>query len=370
MIELNKDRLVFTFPEVHEDARFSIEFQRTLRIPDDGSDYPLPAGLGRFPLRHVDDHASSVPPQWLQRGGVMMPMYQSEALWINFDDTGYPFAVKIAAGKINAVTGGPWESGLHFGPSPSDREEDELFLGWSHSEREVSGQGDGTPEQGDDSPEQDYVVLPDQPWLDGFNVGSGRIRQFVAMPLGEGYTAEEQVTGEAEHGGLQILAYPMKTDAYEEWQKIQRDVHADLRPLSEMAEGACAAPDMGLGLGGLMRQDISADPHEPSVWDVKNPARCFVHLTNSVQWAAITGQAPPTEPATAKDYRNARVPWFNYYATGDILPGSPQLAKLDSVATIAAMKAKPLPDNDPIPIDRVTLLRKPRNIGQVRELAE
>ncbi len=28
------------------------------------------------------------------------------------------------------------------------------------------------------------------------------IRQFVAMPLGEGYTAEEQLTGEAQHGGL------------------------------------------------------------------------------------------------------------------------------------------------------------------------
>ena len=31
------------------------------------------------------------------------------------------------------------------------------------------------------------------------------IRQFVAMPLGAGYTAEEQITGEAEHGGLQIV---------------------------------------------------------------------------------------------------------------------------------------------------------------------
>ena len=40
------------------------------------------------------------------------------------------------------------------------------------------------------------------------------IRQFVAMPLGEGFTAEEQITGKAEHGGLQIIVYPMKHEAY------------------------------------------------------------------------------------------------------------------------------------------------------------
>jgi hypothetical protein len=31
------------------------------------------------------------------------------------------------------------------------------------------------------------VVLPEQPWLDGYCVEKGYIRQFVAMPLGEGY---------------------------------------------------------------------------------------------------------------------------------------------------------------------------------------
>ena len=61
-----------------------IEFQRTLRIPDDGKIYPLPAGFGRFPLRHVDDYKDTVPAPWIERGGVLMPMYQSEALWIRF----------------------------------------------------------------------------------------------------------------------------------------------------------------------------------------------------------------------------------------------------------------------------------------------
>ena len=86
------------------DASFpalTIAFQRTLRIPDDGRTYPLPAGLGSFPLRSVDDFPATAPASWLQRGGVVMPMDQSEALWISFSAR-YPCAVKIAAGKINA----------------------------------------------------------------------------------------------------------------------------------------------------------------------------------------------------------------------------------------------------------------------------
>ena len=61
MITLEHDCLVFRFPEVHKDARCAIEFQRTLRIPDDGLEYPLPPGMGGFPLRHLDDYARRVP---------------------------------------------------------------------------------------------------------------------------------------------------------------------------------------------------------------------------------------------------------------------------------------------------------------------
>ena len=190
MIELKKNHLVFSFPEVHKRATLSIDFKRTLRIPDDGETHHLPPGLGSFPVRHVDDHAAKVPSDWLQRGGVMLPMYQSEALWICFggggwgrSGTGYPFAIKIATGKINAVTGETWKPELTKKP-------------------------------------QDYVVSPTQPWLDGYCVEKGTIRQFVAKPLGAGYTAEEQLTGEAEHGGLQLLVYPMKAEA---WERVRAE---------------------------------------------------------------------------------------------------------------------------------------------------
>jgi hypothetical protein len=131
-----------------------VVFQRTLRIPDDGRSYPLPPGLGSFPIRRVDDFADRVPEEWRARGGVFLPMYQREAMWISFQGQYWkPRAVKIGVGKVCAITGAPWSEDLHRHP-------------------------------------QDYVVTPPQPWLDGICAGKGTIRQFVAMPLGMGYTVE------------------------------------------------------------------------------------------------------------------------------------------------------------------------------------
>jgi hypothetical protein len=55
VIELKDDRLLFSCKEVHPRARLSIDFQRTLRIPDDGESHPLPPGLSNFPLWPIDD---------------------------------------------------------------------------------------------------------------------------------------------------------------------------------------------------------------------------------------------------------------------------------------------------------------------------
>jgi hypothetical protein len=180
MIELKQKTLEFSFPEAHPDAKCRIHFKRTMRIPDNDQTHNLPPDLGKFPLHHIDDFVT-IPKAWQGRGGVFLPMYQSEAMWISFDST-YPCAIKIAAGKINAVTGDAWCDELR-------------------------------------TDKQDYVVTPDQPWLDGFNVGGNTVRQFVAMPLGEGFTAEEQLTGEAEVGGLQVLVSPMSKERYEQKQR-------------------------------------------------------------------------------------------------------------------------------------------------------
>ena len=310
MIELKRDNLLFTFPEVHPNANLSINFQRTLRIPDDDKNYPLPPGLGSFPVRHVDNFTEKVPDQWIERGGVMFPMRQSEAMWITFNsiqattekgwdkfeplDGEYPFAVKVATGKINAVTGEPWENSLHKNP-------------------------------------QDYLVVPDQPWLDGYCVEKGIIRQFVAMPLGSGYTAEEQITGEAEHGGLQIIVYPMKADKYEKLMSERSSYRLSLEePLEDVAY--CVNFDMGLAPGGKMQQEIYEDEYE--------------------QYSSDNG-----------------MPWFDYYdEKASSLSGSKKLSHLKSITEKAKEKRDdPLPENESANPKHVIKIRKGLKKNQVRE---
>lgn len=303
MITLDDDQLVFRFPDVHPDAECRIAFQRTLRIPDDNRDYPLPPGLGDFPLRHVDDHADRVPDVWREHGGVFLPMHQSEAMWIGFDGE-YPMAVKVAAGKIDALTGDDWQNALSDDP-------------------------------------QDYLVVPEQPWLDGFCVRKGLIRQFVAMRLGEGYTAEEQLTGEARHGGLQIAVCPMKRSAYDDLQICPRDAYLE-------CAGPFSAPeDMGFAPGGLMRQEVYEDPHDLDAWEQSARSRCFVHVLNSVQFLHVTGAEPPHRPPTAAEYSEAGLPWFEYYAEDRrALEGARKLAGLDGVARKSWKKGL-RPENEP-----------------------
>jgi len=51
-----------------------------------------------------------------------------------------------------------------------------------------------------------------------------------------------------------------------------------------------------------MRQEIYDDPFDIKDWDTENMSRCFVHITNSLVWRAITDEMPPTIPLTASEY--------------------------------------------------------------------
>jgi hypothetical protein len=319
-IHLENDALVFA-SDVHADARLRIVFQRTLRIPDNDRDYPLPPGLGAFPLRHVDDYAAQLPESWVRRGGVMLPMYQAEALWLRFNAFDYPFALKVAAGKVNAVTGDRWSLGLNRDP-------------------------------------QDYAVTPVQPWLDGYAIEEGVVRQFVAVPLGQGYTAEEQITGAADWGGLQIVAYPMKTERYERLLRERAQALARFADLDAMAVPAApAAAAMGLAPGGRMKQVIHKDPYALEDWDQRAGLRCFIAILNSEDWQTVTGEPPPSKPVSAQDYARAGLPWFKHYSDAPALGGAVRLARLKSWARMARAKGDPIGDAaDDVPITRVVKL--------------
>lgn len=294
------------FPSVHKAARISIALQRTFRIPDDGSEYPLPPGLGTFPMAAVDDLRGDVPAQWREEGGFVMPMYQSEALWMCFSPSGeeafgvpYPFTVKVVSGRINALTGEDDTNGLVAKP-------------------------------------QNYCAVPEQPWLDGFCVEKGIIRQFVAMPLGEGYTVDEQLKGDAGHGGLAFEITPLKREKY--LALVAEHAAKGDRPPRMFEHFSCEAAPMGMGAGGRMRQEIYEDPFTPDDYDTEATIRLPLHICNSMAWRTATGAEPPHPPWTAEDYARKGLPWFEWYSEKPAIQGGAKLQGIKSVAELADAK--------------------------------
>ncbi|WP_434095476.1 hypothetical protein [Streptomyces goshikiensis] len=302
-----------------------VRFIRTLRLPESGT-HALPPNLGEFPLRRVEDYPDTVPGEWLAKGGVMLPVYLREAMWLSFGGTREPAALQVGVGKVCAVSGERWSGRLARDP-------------------------------------QNYVVLPRQPWLDGINSGDGTVRQFVAVPLGLGATVEGQVTGEETTGGVQLQAFPLGPQALERWREGERarllpppppapgggalyggppapsggfggyGAPAPMRAAAPAAPGAApAAPAMGLGVGGSMRQEVYRDDRALSAWAPEPAARIFVHLVTPPAWRRITGEEPPPSPVDRAAYTRAGLPWFDYYdESGHDLPTTGTLGQVKPV---------------------------------------
>lgn len=246
----------------------------------------------------------------------MLPMYQGEAMWMSFEST-IPCALKIVSGSVNALTG--------------ERDLQEL-----------------------DSDPQNYVVVPDQPWLDGFKVSKGTVRQFVAMPVGSGYTASEQLAEDTKAGGLVIEAFPMRAErCFPEFlecelENIMHDVLTNLFGMGWEGESqilCCrAVPTMlcesvGLGAGGKIQQEVYADNHGIDSWSFEHSSRVCIHTCNAMMWRKVTGENPPHPPLTVPEYTRHRIPWFDFYRDDlEALPETENLAGVKSVAQVSAAK--------------------------------
>lgn len=294
-----------------------IRFIRTLRLPESGT-HELPPGLGEFPLRRVEDYPDTVPPQWRAKGGVMLPVYLREAMWLRFGGSREPAALQVGVGKVCAVSGERWTGRLSRRP-------------------------------------QNYVVLPRQPWLDGINSGDGTVRQFVAVPLGLGATVEGQVTGEETTGGVQLQAFALSPGELRKWREAERERALRVRPSDPGSAPAgfgygapppapmaaapapapaprASAPAMGLGVGGTMRQEVYRDDREPAAWADRPAARVFVHLVPPPEWRRITGEDAPPSPVDRAAYTRAGLPWYDYYdETGADLPAAGPLGAVKPV---------------------------------------
>lgn len=349
-MKISNNRIVF-------DGGFAITLHRTVRLPEDGNNHDLPPSHGAFPMKRLEDYQDKVPASWKGHGGVMIPMHEREAMWIGFD--GSTSAVKIATGKVNAVSGGKWSEELQP-PTGVDGKD----------------------------PEQDYMVGPSpQRWLDGYNIGKGVIRQFVAQAMGKGYTVEAQVTGKEDVGGIQVLVVPAKPGAikpspvyrgysalmscadsmtipsfesdfsggssevmYEscasmgptasagpQASSMDSDVTKGISGVStkSMRRGAVRSAslpksaEIGLAQGGRMTQEISVDPHGIDTWDMSKSERIFIHIVNAQLWEEITGEKCPPSPVPATEYKGA---YFTYDSGEAAVNGSGTLANVKPVS--------------------------------------
>lgn len=298
-VSVEADRILFG-------DRLSVSFHRTLRVPEDGRTYPLPAGLGRLPILRARIGGAS---------RLLLPMHAREAMWIGFSGAAWkPHAVKVVAGGINAVTGTP---------------EDPI---------------------GDPGEPQDYLVCPLQPWLDGFNAGQGEIRQFVAMPLGEGYGAGA-AHGLPERATLGIAAFEPRPGRF-----------PDAPPPASGGPVRLSAPRaaMAVSAGGTIRQKLYLDPHGHDAWDAGNHGRIELTLLDSRRVAELTGEPALPTPVDAAAYAAAGLPWFDLddadASALDPRGGSPPR----TVAARDRELGRPAEPPGPEPTPPVTLRRRPK----------
>lgn len=261
--------------EIRFGESVTIGFERTLRIPADGRPYRVPPGLDVFPLYRVEDYAERVPASWRCGEGLFLPLYQREAVWITFSGRWWkPSAVKVAVGTINAVTGELWKDGLCGSP-------------------------------------QDYIVVPEQPWLGGVAAGQGYIRQLVAAPLRPGPATTGQMTDEEESGRVQITVFEPKPGRFPDtppittWRPAQ---DAQCLMACRPAAGTCRI------CGTPVRQRVHPDEHGLDAWDLDSAGTVTVHLVNTATFREITGASPPTTPISRRHYAQFRLPWLDSYA--------------------------------------------------------
>lgn len=329
-----------------------ISFNRTLRIPEDGKRYNLPAGFGRLPILRVEDVADRVPEKWRQEGGLIIPLYQREALFLEFSGvTWRPVISKAAVGNINAITGKPHDLHLKAG-------------------------------------RQDYVVIPIQKWLDGIYFSNNTVKQFVAMPLGQGYTIEAQVTDEEINGGFQLAVFEPKVGKFmeprqEPWVKTvetqalnsQRVPRKDDVLYSQGTSARYSLPErnveMGIAAGGSIKQQIFEDEYGITTWDKDSFLALNIHIVNSAVYEEITGQKAPTSPITAEEYAKRKLPWFAHYDETRRTVSAPKIfQKALSVFQIDAARGKTVGHKAPInsiPVIQIKTLTLAERVNELRE---
>lgn len=170
-------------------------------------------------------------------------------MWINFSSYN-PFAIKLYVGSINAVSGEPAVETMATSLRRLKLLSEQKSL-------------------------QDYVVTPAQLWIDGIASQNGRVRQFVAMPVGSGYSVEAQITGEEVVAGLQFEITPRKAVPvpelkpvvmpryfYEPVPPVPKPVYKPLGPVTAPDPNRFSYPKSTLSVGYRPGRQLSFSVNE------------------------------------------------------------------------------------------------------------
>ncbi|KAF7943367.1 hypothetical protein EAE96_011294 [Botrytis aclada] len=288
-------------------GKMEISFHRTIRVPDDGKNYQLPPDLGEFPIFSIDDYAEKLPVNIVRKGGVFVPIWQREALWIKFHAYKTSrFAVKVFVDGINVLS----EESRHCEIEPVE----------PVAESDVK---------------QDYLVVPGQRWLDGVVRTNGTVMQFVTVPTGSGYSVEAQITGVDKIAGLQFEIIPFREILSVEegmivhlvlnvrggfdyansssWEKKQLQKTMEREDEKREKEEYERNYELTLAPGGSIHQAIRRDYFDKDRYDEKNAVMFNVQFLAPKTFHLVTGTPPPQTPVSAESYAKHGYPFFEMY---------------------------------------------------------
>ena len=251
-----------------------LTFHRTVKVKNSLETSNLPPSLGICDIYKVSDYPNTCPKLW-DKDAYFIAMHDKEAMWVSFQSL-EPIAMIIGAGKTNVLSGKEFNNKLE---------------------------------------EDNYLVTPPQPWLDGWKTENGSVHQFVTTHTGNGKTIGEQLGNDNDHA-LSISIFKAKHPEKLRNNSFQRPggvVWGDSETGSlenEEPSYCCRAvccSEMGIGKGGKIKQKIYKDPHGIETWLESPEKNVKVYLIKASAFSEITGNTLPPLPVEASSYEGT---WY------------------------------------------------------------